>query len=270
MLSVEVMGGSKLESLELRIFREVALEKSISKAAEKMGYVQSNVTAHIHNLEEELGAILFIRHSKGVNLTDEGKQLLVYANQIITLLDDATYQFRKREPSIRIGATQTIAAHRLPIWLSAYKRNCPNISCSVSTQLQSELIKAVADGDLDCAFVNTEFNHPKLSSAFLFREELALIAPKTLTAKNEMVSQSIVVSNAPGCPYRSLLESWIIKKASKKPNVIGYDTLEGIIEAVSLGIGISLLPISVLPDADNRSFQIFRSDDVGEVNICLL
>lgn len=41
-------GRVRMESLELRIFREVALEKSITKAAEKMGYVQSNVTAHIH------------------------------------------------------------------------------------------------------------------------------------------------------------------------------------------------------------------------------
>lgn len=51
-----------MESLELRIFREVAQESSISKAAENLNYVQSNITAHIKRLEEELGTILFIRH----------------------------------------------------------------------------------------------------------------------------------------------------------------------------------------------------------------
>lgn len=258
-----------LESLELRIFSEVAMEKSISKAAEKMGYVQSNITAHIHNLENELGTVLFIRHSRGVNLTEEGKQLLAYADQIITLLDNAKNQFRKSEPSIKIGATQTIAAHRLPVWLSAYKRNCPNINFSVSTHLQPELIEAVADGNLDCAFVYTEFNHPKLTSAFLYREEMALIAPNDLKPE-EIVYQSIVSSNAPGCPSRYLLENWIIKRISRKPGIIQFDTVESIMKAVSLGIGIAVLPISVLSDADTHNFQILRPDDIGEASIHLL
>ena len=251
-----------MESLELRIFREVALEKSISKAAEKMGYVQSNITAHIHNLEEELGTPLFIRHNKG-----EGEQLLVYANRIIVLLDNAKYQFQKDKPIIKIGSIQTIAADKLPIWLSTYKRSCPNISFSVSTHSQSELIDAVADGTLDCAFINTEFSHPRLTSVFLFREPLTFIAAKSLK-KGEIAYQSIIVSNSIGCPYRHLIENWMLKKTSQKPNVIEYDTLEGIIKAVSLGIGISLLPVSVLPDS--HDFQLFQSNDIIDVNIQLV
>lgn len=258
-----------MESSDLRIFRQVASEKSISKAAEKMGYVQSNITAHIHNLEAELGTTLFIRHSRGVNLTNDGEQLLVYADQILTLLDNAKNRFRKDEPFIRIGATQTIAAHRLPVWLSAYQRNYPNVRFSVSTNLQPELIEAVADGNLDCAFVYTEYHHPKLTSAFLFREKLAIIVPKDLKLE-EIACRSIVTSTAPGCPLQYLLENWISNRVSQKPNVIQFDTVESIIEAVSLGIGISLLPISVLPDTDTRNFQIFQPDDVGEVSIQLL
>lgn len=258
-----------MESLELRIFREAALEKSISKAAEKMGYVQSNITTHIHKLETELGTVLFIRHSKGVKLTDSGEKLLAYANQIVSLLDNAEKQFRESESSIKIGATQTIAAYRLPVWLSAYKRNFPNISFSISTQLQPELIRAVVDGDLDCAFVYTEFNHPKLSSAFLFPEKLALIAPKDIKPE-EIAHQSIVASNAPGCPLSDILKNWVLKRTSQKPSIIQFDTVESIIQAVSLGIGISLLPTNVLPDTEAHNLQIFRPDDVGEVNIQLL
>ncbi len=258
-----------MESLDLRIFREVALEKSISKAADKMGYVQSNITAHIHNLESELGTILFIRHSKGVSLTDEGNQLLLYADQIVALIDQAKSQFQKREPTLRIGATQTIAAHRLPIWLSSFKQICPNTSFSVSTNLQPELIEAVVNGSLDCAFVYTEFNHPKLTSAFVYREEMAVIAPKNINPE-EIVFQPVVSSNAPGCPSRYLLENWINKRISQKPSIIQFDTVESIMKAVSLGIGIAVLPVSVLSDVEERSFQIFRPDDIGEANIHLL
>jgi DNA-binding transcriptional LysR family regulator len=266
------MGGIEMESLELRIFRKVAREKSISKAAAKMGYVQSNITAHIHNLEEEIGVILFIRHSKGVTLTNEGKQLLVFADQIIALLNNAKLQFQKSEPTIKIWATQTIAAHRLPAMLSAYKKIYPSINFSVSTQPQSNLVESLADGKFDCAFINTALlDHPKLTSIFLFQEKLTFIAPKHLKPE-EFVYQPIIVTNDLECPYRNLLESWIIKKTAKKPNIIGYDTLEGIIEAVSLGIGISLLPLSVLPQksSDTYGFQIFQSSDVNKVDIHLV
>ena len=69
-----------MESLELKIFREVAKAGSISKAAENMNYVQSNITAHIKKLEKELNSILFVRHNKGITLTSEGEKLFFYAN----------------------------------------------------------------------------------------------------------------------------------------------------------------------------------------------
>lgn len=258
-----------MESLELRIFREVALEKSITKAAEKMGYVQSNVTAHIHNLEAELKTVLFLRHSKGVTLTEEGKRLLIYADQIAALLDDAKNQFQKSRPSIRIGATQTIAAHRLPVWLSAFQRDCPDIGFSISTRLQPALLEAVADGSLDCAFVYTEFGHAKLESVFQYREEMAVIAPKQLGFE-KMIHQPVVCSNAPGCPSRYLLENWVMTRISQKPDMIQFDTVESIIKAVSLGIGIAVLPVGVLSDADTRNLQTLQPDDLGDASIHLL
>ena len=87
-------GGTIMESLELRIFREVARTKSISKSAENMGYVQSNITAHIKKLERELNTTLFIRHSKGVTLTKDGEKLLYQAEKIISLLDKTLKSFQ--------------------------------------------------------------------------------------------------------------------------------------------------------------------------------
>ena len=256
-----------MESLELRIFREVAMEKSISKTAKKMGYVQSNITTHIHNLEIELNTNLFIRHNKGVHLTNEGKQLLTYANQIILLLDNAKKQFEKSEPVIKIGSVQTIADSKLPLWLSLYKKLYPQINFSVSTQVQSDLLNAVSDGILDCAIVNNDFSNTKLTSTFLFHEELTFIACKSLI-EEELKNQPIIVSNSLGCPYRTLLENWIIKNTCKKPKIIEYDTLSGLITAVSLGIGISLLPTSVL--SSNNNLKTFKINDLDSVDIKLV
>ena len=96
------MMGEDMESLELRIFREVAREKSISKAAEKLNYVQSNVTAHIKRLEEELGTTLFTRHGKGVTITLDGEKLLNYADSILELLDRAVTEFQIEKLKLRI------------------------------------------------------------------------------------------------------------------------------------------------------------------------
>lgn len=258
-----------MESLELRIFREVALEASISKAAEKMGYVQSNISNHIHNLEMELGTVLFMRHSKGVTLTDSGEKLLAYANQVVLLLDNAKNQFQKNKPCIKIGATQTIAAYRLPLWLSEFKSKFPNTNFSILTQLQPELIKNVVDGNLDCAFVYTEFNHPQLIPAFSFSEKLEIIAAKKLKPE-EVPYQSIISSNVPGCPLSDILQNWIYKRILKKSSIIQFDTVESIMQAVALGIGISVLPVSVLPNAETHNLQVIQSDEIGEVTIQLL
>lgn len=77
-----------MESSELRIFRAVALEGSITKAAASLGYVQSNVTARIQQLEAELKTPLFYRQ-RGMILTPAGEKLLIYAKQILHLLDEA-------------------------------------------------------------------------------------------------------------------------------------------------------------------------------------
>ena len=96
-----------MESQELRIFREVARAGSISKAAGQLGYVQSNVTARIKKLEEELNAVLVIRHSKGVTLTAEGERLLIASEDILDRIDRAAAQIRDRK-TFRIGAAVDI------------------------------------------------------------------------------------------------------------------------------------------------------------------
>ena len=102
---------------ELKIFRAVAHKGSISRAAEELHYVQSNVTARIRQLEERLGTALFHRKSKGVALTAAGHLLLDYAERIIRLVREAEEALSDQgEPKGRlvIGSMETTTAVRLP------------------------------------------------------------------------------------------------------------------------------------------------------------
>src|ERR1051325_2836765 len=79
-----------MESSDLRVFEAVARLGSITGASDELHTVQSNVTARIQAIEDELGVVLFRRHSRGVVLTSAGERLLPYAIQIARLLKDAT------------------------------------------------------------------------------------------------------------------------------------------------------------------------------------
>lgn len=234
-----------MESLELRIFEEVAKTQSISRAAENLMYVQSNVSKHIQNLEEELNCKLFIRSNKGVTLTEEGETLLGFAHNVVSLLDNAKNSAMFMEKKIlKIGATQTIAAFKLPHWLAAFKKIIPEAQFSVSIFNQKELVNQVENGQLDCAFVNTDFQSPQVFPISSFSDPMNLVIPPEL-ALSEIKNQEIVVSSFKECPYRKALNNWMIKHFQKQPHLIEIDSLEGMIESVRLGLGISLLPQSV-------------------------
>lgn len=88
-----------MESGDLKIFHAVAREGSITKAAQMLNYVQSNVTARVHKLEEDLNIRLFHRTNRGMKLTAAGENLLQYADQVLSLLDQAEKSTRmSRQP----------------------------------------------------------------------------------------------------------------------------------------------------------------------------
>lgn len=242
-------GNKTLESNDLKIFQMVAYEKSISKAALKMSYVQSNVTARIKMLEEELGATLLIRHNKGVTLTNSGEKLLVYAEQIIGLLNKAEADFKSNN-SLKIGATETIAASSVPTWLSKYSREYPNVIVTLKTDTQRNLVKQIINGELDGAFINIQCLHDDISSVFSFTEELAIISSIDTKTIDGLLEKPIIINSNIDCPYRTLLEKWIIENKGTSSKFIELDSLEAIKKCVADDMGISLLPKSLIAGSD--------------------
>ncbi|MFC7310677.1 LysR family transcriptional regulator [Streptomyces monticola] len=74
---------------QLRTFREVAAELSFTRAAQKLHYAQSSVTAQIKGLEESVGVPLFCRTGRQITLTEAGARLLPHADLIIKIADVA-------------------------------------------------------------------------------------------------------------------------------------------------------------------------------------
>lgn len=238
-----------VESSDLRIFRIVAQEQSISKAALKMGYVQSNVTLRIQKLEKELGQSLFDRSNKGITITEAGRQLWNYADQIVDLLDEATRSLKVKLPSyqLQLGATPTVAASRLPQWLRAYYDENRDVDVSIQTHGQIELMNQVVNQKLDGAFISSQYHHQNIQSVFEYTEQLVILSADHIHTESELLQQRLIVNTFPDCPYRRYLEEWYHSKSKSHSlqqlhRVIEVDTVEAIIRGVTTGLGISLLP----------------------------
>src|SRR5258708_12711312 len=100
----------------LKIFQSVVEHGGINKAAARLHRVPSNVTTRIKQLEEQLGAKLFLRVGRRLSLSAEGKLLLTYADQLLRLSSEAEAALRNGKPrgTLRLGALESTSANPLP------------------------------------------------------------------------------------------------------------------------------------------------------------
>lgn len=236
-----------MESADLRIFQIVAREGSITKAAARLGYVQSNVTARIRQLEAELGTGLFYRHNRGMTLTSSGKMLLDYADKILGLLDEAAAALSfSGEPTgpLLIGSTQTTAAVRLPKLLSKYYELYPKVELTLTTDLSDRLAEKVLQYELDVAFGHFRFSHDELATIPVYDEEVVVISPPGIDNLDEALAKPSLVYSR-GCSYREMLENLQHAQGRTYLGTMEFGTLEAILGGVSAGLGISLVPRSI-------------------------
>lgn len=130
---------------------------SFSKAAARLGYTQSAMTHLVNKLEAEVGCTLLERDSQGIRLTDAGRHLLPYIQNVVcacdTLLQEAAEQNDPRTRTLRIGCFASIARARLPELLRAFRVLHPEIKMDVLVR-GDELPAALASGEIQLALVD--------------------------------------------------------------------------------------------------------------------
>ncbi len=212
-------------------------------------------------LESELKATLFIRNNKGATITSQGEKLLKYADKIIKLVDEATGEFiiPNINSKITIGATQTISASRLPKLFTLFHKRNPTISLALKTEKQELLLDKVIKDEIDGAFIYGEYTSCKCKEILNFKEEFALISSISIDDISK-ITAPIIVTTDTNCPYRQLLEKWFTSNNLDPATIIEFDTLESILKGVAEGLGVSLLPKSILPKNHNLYVYDLRND----------
>jgi DNA-binding transcriptional LysR family regulator len=173
------MGNIDLTALE--IFKTVAEQGGITKAALRLHRVQSNVTTRVKQLEERLGAQLFLRQHRRLVLSPQGKRLLAYADRLLHLSSEAEAALRNGTPAgaLQIGALESTAATRLPPILSRYHRAYPDVRIELVTGTTGALVAKVMNHEVEAAFVAEPFTAHDLEAEPVFSEDLVLIAPRS-------------------------------------------------------------------------------------------
>ncbi len=236
-----------MNSDDLMIFLAVAEEGAITKAASRLGYVQSNVTARVQQLESDLDTPLFYRHSRGMTMTAAGKTLFDYAQRVQHLLQETRLAVQDSpfpKGALTIGSLETTAAVRLPRLLAAYHRAYPEVDVALVTGPTEYLVEQVLHYKVDGAFVSGPIDHPDLCKEAAFPEELVLVSEPTALDMHTLRTKPLLAFH-PGCSYRSRLEQWVHSKGILLPKIMEFGSLEAIVSGVSAGLGISLLPKSV-------------------------
>jgi DNA-binding transcriptional LysR family regulator len=240
-----------VELYQLETFLAVAQERSFSRAAQRLHRTQSAISQTISKLEEELGETLFDRSSRDGTLTDAGRLLVEYAEELLNLRSeahDALTELRQlHQGKLVIAANEFTAQCLLPV-LNEFHRLHPTIKIQVQRALASAIPRQVVNHNVEFGILSFKPDDEQLSSIVLYRDELVFVVypqhPLASAKKvniSDLGAESFIAHNVLS-PYRAkVIEAFKRTRTALHMN-IELPTLETIKEFVRLGNGVALVP----------------------------
>lgn len=246
---------------QLRVFLETAKEKSFSRAAENIFLSQPTVSTHIKALEKEVGASLFDRSSRELELTEAGEILYGYARELLNMKEKAISAIQKDAQAykghLEIAASSVPGAYLLPSLMLSFRTRYPEITFSVLTRDTKQVIKSIKDYTYNIGFIGESVADEEMEQVRLMEDELILITPpgKCLIPGRKDLLPAVELSRClelplilrePGSATRLAFEKAIKKQLGRdeKLQVIAFmESQEAIKEAVRKGLGATVISI---------------------------
>ena len=263
-----------MELRQVETFRVVAQELSFSRAAAKLGYVQSSVSAQVSTLERELGVPLFDRLGRKIALTNAGEVMFAYSGKLLALAEqtreavvDVGAGSGEVTGSLTVSAPETLLTYRLPKLLALFHERHPKVRLSVRPSAIGRLVgsarKAIEEGKVDVAFVLDEPLGERAQSADLaveplVAENVSVVAPtshalasSSAVLAHDLRGETVLLPEAPesGCAYRGQFERQLGSAGVVPPETMEFQSIEAVKQCVAAGMGVSVLP-SVAVDAE--------------------
>ncbi len=247
-----------MELRQLEHFVAVAEDESFTRAARRLGYVQSALSVSIQSLERELSVRLFDRTTHRVLLTDAGRALLPSARATIAsaegFRDEAAAVNGVMRGHLRIGLMQSFTALNVPRLLGRFHREHPTVELTVRPAIggAAAMLSAVATGELDLAFVAVAESPSDLRVLPLVTEPLLLTTRESdarrsgRTVKLEQLSDATFVDFPVGWGIRTVVDRAFARLGIERPVGIEIADVPTFIQLIREGLGVALLPDSLL------------------------
>jgi DNA-binding transcriptional LysR family regulator len=248
-----------MEFRHLKYFVTVAEERHFTRAAERLGMAQPPISQQIHKLEHEVGALLFRRLTRGVELTDAGRVLYQDARKILSLVEQARCRVqsaaRGQTGSIRVGFASSVVFHPvISEVVRAYRESHPQVTISPSESNISALVEDLIEERIDVAIIRqTSLVAERVKLAPLLDERMLLVLPpQHMLSSSERISLAEVAHERLILFPRSIapvLYDDVIsacQRAGFSPQ-FGQESTQvaSAVSMVAAGFGITVVPYSI-------------------------
>lgn len=238
----------------LQVFHTVARLLSFTKAAESLHMTQPAVTFQVRQLEEYFNTRLFDRTHNRISLTDAGKRVFEYADEIFDLYAKMENAVRDMTGEISgiliIGASTTIAEYMLPALLGDFKRKYPDINVHLKVSNSDGIVSMVENNDIDLGVVESAVMNKNLVVENCRHDRLvAIVPPQHSLASEQKVQLKDLMNHAyiareEGSGTREVIHEYLTNAGMKPADIhvaMELGSPEAIKGAVEAGMGVSIV-----------------------------
>lgn len=260
----------------LRIFVTIAEVSSLTKASQKLNYVQSNLSARLKQLEEELGCSLFSRTKKGMFLTESGEKLFPQAKEMLKREEEIKNEMQR--PASVNQVTFAVPDSFMRVYMSnpltRWRKMNPEAKVRIKTAFSPQVAEYLDNKEVDIGVVISRTKPSNLHVIAEFKSELCVVTPKTveeLSTKNLNGLQPLLLGDA--CFFgQSLLQLYNEFGVFAEKHEYLF-SIETILQCISLGLGVSVFPkclIDVHPQRGNVTIHKFpKKRNFSFYKVCL-
>lgn len=271
MIFVGNLGGDSMELKQLEYFIVLCQELHFTRAAEKLGIAQPSLSQQIRLLEHEVGMPLFERIGKKNILTDAGKTLLHHSYNVFHEISQARAAISELQGlergTLKIGSLLTVVNYLLPPTVIKFHNAYPNVELSVQGLRTGDIYKGLLQNELDLGIVFLPIEHDDLEAIPLYQENLALAAPRDhIITKEASVSLQVLKETSSILLPETYFLRQVVNEQCRLMNfapkpVLEMTTMESIIQMVSNGVGVTILPKAYLDYIDNIHIKTIPIQD---------
>ncbi|MBV8550736.1 MAG: LysR family transcriptional regulator [Acidobacteriaceae bacterium] len=249
-----------MEIHQLRYFCAVARTRSFTKAAEQERVAQPSLSQQISRLEQSLGAKLFDRLGRGVQLTEAGRALLPQATEILRQLNNAKTAVESLRRGVAgrlaVGCIPTVTPYFLAPQIGDFAQKFPDVDLRLVEEITPKLVELLQAGELDLAVVSPPLHNPDLVCSDLFRETIYVaVCKKHRLASARQVSlpalndERLLLLKEGHC-FRDNALTICSRSQTNFVSIFETNQFSSILPLVGAGFGVSLVPhMAVTADA---------------------